>query len=261
MKAALPNPSLPYPIAYEAVVEMCELEGFSLTAYKCPAGVWTCGWGETDGVTPSTRWSKEYCEQRLLKSLQWRVEKVREMCAADTNDNQLSALVMLAYNIGLRDDKAKRGLYHTTVLRQHNAGNFEAAARAFGLLNKFRDPVTKQLVVARGLTRRRALEAALYLKPVAKGVEMPQSVEPESTMAASPISQGSGAVGAIGVALMAYGAKDTEVGAVAAPVATAIDGASAWLGVPPLVAIASALLFVGVAIWYWRKKQREDGWC
>ena len=46
-----------------------EFEGFHSKAYRCPAGVWTCGYGHTKHVTPKTFCTKEQAEQWLLDDL------------------------------------------------------------------------------------------------------------------------------------------------------------------------------------------------
>lgn len=46
-----------------------EFEGYRSKAYKCPAGVWTCGYGHTKGVTAKTYCTKEQAEQWLLDDL------------------------------------------------------------------------------------------------------------------------------------------------------------------------------------------------
>lgn len=38
---------------------ICEFEGCKLTAYKCPAGIWTIGYGHTNGVKQGQRITKE----------------------------------------------------------------------------------------------------------------------------------------------------------------------------------------------------------
>ncbi|MGM2623055.1 glycoside hydrolase family protein, partial [Bacillus cereus group sp. Bce039] len=80
----------------------------------------------------------------------------------------------------------------STVLRQHNAGNRQAAARAFGLWNKARNPRTGPLEVLDGLTARRQREAAMYLTSDAdeRPEPMPQAVDGESNLAKSPINAG-----------------------------------------------------------------------
>jgi lysozyme len=70
------------------------------------------------------------------------------------NFNQFDAMVSLAFNIG------SRAFRSSTVLRQHRAGNYLAAA-AFLLWDK--DHQDGQLVVVPGLLRRRQIERAYYL--------------------------------------------------------------------------------------------------
>ena len=73
--------------------------------------------------------------------------------------NQFDALVSLTYNIGTG------GFDQSSVLRLANAGSTstEAICAAFGLWNKVTNPQTGQKEVNKGLTVRRAREAALYL--------------------------------------------------------------------------------------------------
>lgn len=40
-----------------------------VSAYRCPAGKFTCGFGATRGVRSGTKWTKEYCEMRLIEDL------------------------------------------------------------------------------------------------------------------------------------------------------------------------------------------------
>ena len=41
-----------------------------VSAYKCPAGRYTCGYGATKGVRSGTKWTQAYSEQRLLDDLE-----------------------------------------------------------------------------------------------------------------------------------------------------------------------------------------------
>lgn len=176
-----PDATLPWPIPYAGVQLLAEYEqgptgGCALAAYRCPAGVWTIGWGETDGVRPGDVCTPEQADRWLVEDLTERAAAVREMCSRKPSPHELAALVSLAYNVGLS------GLRQSTALRQHNAGHAQAAARAFGLWNKAR--VGGQLVELPGLTARRAREAALYLTPDADAQpRMPQAVEAESSLA------------------------------------------------------------------------------
>lgn len=251
--AALLAQPLAWPIPREAVREIALHEGCRLTAYKCPAGVWTIGWGETDGVQPGMRWTQPEADARLLQSLLDFTRQVQAMLTAYTTPMQLGALVSLAYNIG------PAALRRSTVLRLHNAGDEAGAARAFGLWNKAR--VHGNLVALPGLTARRAAEAAMYLRgsddddAVEPSV---QAVQPESRLVRSPIAQAGAATtaagGATGLAVLAEHAGTVQ--AVAAPVAGAADA----VGVDPMVLLALVLVAAGVATLWWRWRQRAEGW-
>lgn len=251
--ARLPSRSLDWPIAWAGVVLIAEREGCRLAAYRCPAGVWTCGWGETEGVTPRTRWTQDYADQRFRDALGERAAAVLAMCQREPTDHQLAALVSLAYNIG------NEALRRSSVMRAHNRGDGQAAARAFGLWNKAR--VDGQLRVLPGLTARRAAEAALYLQPDADAPleAMPQAVAPESAIAGSPIAT-SGAVTAGAGAL----ALVSEAQAQIQPVGDLLRGLRAIcvdvLGVPPSAGLAAVLLAAGGAVVWWRWQQRRQGW-
>lgn len=246
-----PNPALPWPILPEAVNLLAEVEqgpggGMAKTAYLCPAGRWTIAWGETDDVHPGDTCTEVQGDNWLLDDLIERSRAVQEMCTVAPSLHELSALVLLAYNIGLRDDKKKAGLYHSSVLRCHNAGDKAGAAQAFSLYKKGRDPVTKQLVVFPGLVIRRAKEAAMYLTPdgPVPHVPSPQVVEPPPPVTASPTLVGStAATGIGGVALVLSTFKDigTQVTGLAKDFA-------ADLGVTPLQVLAGLLVAYGVFV-------------
>lgn len=103
--------------------------------------------------------------ERLLRSDLQEVERgTQRLVEVPLNANEFSALVSLAYNIGLAN------FSKSTVLKRLNAGNRFGAADAFGLWIKAR--VAGRSVILPGLRRRRAAERALFLKPVA-----PESAE------------------------------------------------------------------------------------
>lgn len=254
----LPDPSLPWPIAMVAVGEIAHSEGLRLKAYRCPAGVWTIGWGETEGVRPGDTCSKEQADRWLLEDVTDRAKAVRRMCTVEPSENELGALVSLAYNIGLE------GLRKSTVMRQHNAGNRQAAARAFGLWNKARNPRTGQLEVLDGLTARRARESALYLTPddIADVGTMPQAVEAESSLAKSPINaSGAAAIGLGGVTAVTQVADQVqEASGVLATLKASVHQLADFIGLPPGALLALALIGVGFVVISNRNKQRREGW-
>lgn len=251
----LPDPSLPWPIPMAAVAEIAESEGLELTAYLCPAGVWTIGWGETDGVRPGDRCTKQQADQWLLEDLQTRVREVLRLCTVEPSPNELGALTSLAYNIGVG------GLSKSTVLRQHNAGNRQAASRAFGLWNKAKDPSTGQLRELAGLTARRARESALYLKPEPgqRTEAMPQAIEAESKPATGPISAGAVVAGGAGVVEVISKAGE-DLGAVSPVLERGRSLLVDTLGIPTDWILPIVVIVVAVLIYRARRKQRTEGW-
>ena len=235
-----------------AVAEIAESEGLSLVAYLCPAGVWTIGWGETDGVRPGDTCTKEDADRWLLEDLQERVRAVRDLCKVDPSPNELGAMVSLAYNIGIN------GFAQSTVLRAHNARDRQAASRAFGLWNMARDPKTGVLTDLPGLTARRAREAALYLQPEPgqAPMPMPQAVEAESKPVASPINK-SGAV-AIGTGAISLIAEATD--SMAGPIGKLRTLVVDTLGISTSLVLPIVLVVVGIAVMYYRNNQRKNGW-
>lgn len=248
----LPDPSLPWPIPMAAVALIAESEGLRLTAYRCVAGVPTIGWGETSGVHMGDTCTKEQADRWLCEDLTDRVKAVRAICTVQPSPNELGALVSLAYNIG------RAGLAGSTVLKQHNAGNRDAAARAFGLWNKAK--VNGVLTVLPGLEARRAKEKALYLTPEdAAGEPMPQAVEAESKLRKSPIAQAGALI--VGAPVVELATQASEGVGALKPAITAIKGLVVeTLGIPPQWVVPALLIVAGLVVLRWRLKQRELGY-
>jgi len=250
----LPNRDLPWPIIWPGVAEIARSEGCRLRAYRDIAGVWTIGWGETEGVRPGDVMSQDAADRLLCSRLGELAQNVGAVLIYPATPHQLAAMVSLAYNVGLA------GFARSSVLRAHNAGNPLAAARAFGLWNKAR--VNGVLKEVRGLTARRARESALYLTHAAShpplldtlpedaagaAAEMP-AAESESRMTASPIAQS----GAVSVA--------TGAAAMASSMSADVREVAAGLGVDPLLVVAAAGLIVGAVVLWNRYRQRREGW-
>lgn len=138
-----------------AIALLHHFEGCRLTAYKCPAGVWTIGWGNTryangQPVREGDRISQATADE-LFRSILATFEAAVEKAAPGAPPHQFGALVAFAYNVGIG------ALQSSTLLRLHNAGNFAGAAEQFLRWNKAGNKVLK------GLQRRRAAERLLYL--------------------------------------------------------------------------------------------------
>lgn len=129
-------------------------EGLRLDAYKCPAGVWTIGYGSTAHVTPGMRITPGQAERLLHEDL-GRFEEGVTDCLGDapTTSNQFSAMVSFAFNLGVG------ALARSTLLRLHRAGNYAEAAAEFPKWDRGGGRVLP------GLVARREAERALYSRP------------------------------------------------------------------------------------------------
>ena len=105
-------------------------EGCVLTAYKCPAGVWTIGAGHTEGVKEGDTITKEQALDLLADDLHGFSAQIAPSVKAWCTEHEFVAMLSLAYNIGTTAFK------RSSVLRLHNAGAKTQAADAF-LLWKF----------------------------------------------------------------------------------------------------------------------------
>ena len=74
-----------------------EFEGCRLKAYKCPAGVWTIGYGHTSNVKPNQSITREEAERLLREDLRMYEHHV-ENTVKGLNLNQFDALVSFTYN-------------------------------------------------------------------------------------------------------------------------------------------------------------------
>lgn len=119
---------------------------------------WTIGYGATTDfqgrpIKPGTIWTRQQALDRKalhLREFEGNVIAGLGDAIHGTSQEQFDALVSFTYNVG-----PKRFL-SSTLLRRHKAGDFSGAAREFSRWNKAAGRVL------RGLTRRRAAEAALY---------------------------------------------------------------------------------------------------
>jgi lysozyme len=137
-------------------------------AYLCPANVVTIGYGCTEGIKRGMVWTHAQALQALENELSKFEAAVNRLVTVEINQNEFDALVSFAYNCG------EGALARSSILKQLNAGNREAAARGFALWNRGGGRVLP------GLVRRRRDEAAMFLRPVERPLEpdMPQAVDP-----------------------------------------------------------------------------------
>jgi lysozyme len=135
-----------------------KFEGCRLKSYLCPSAVWTIGYGNTfyeDGT--KVKEGDVITQQRADELAKFIVEQfansIRPMIQKTLTENQFSACVSLAYNIGTN------GFKKSSVLRKLNVNPTDPTiADSFRLWNKGGG------VVLKGLVRRREAEIELYFK-------------------------------------------------------------------------------------------------
>lgn len=134
-----------------------QFEGCKLKSYKCPAGIWTIGYGATGcGINESTTWTQEQADSDLSRRLNIIGLWLDGQLKRNSSQNQKDAMVSLIYNIG------QTAFKNSSVLRLFNAGDVKGAADAFLMWNKA--TVNGQKVVLAGLQRRRESERELFLE-------------------------------------------------------------------------------------------------
>lgn len=126
-------------------------EGCRLTAYKCPAGVWTIGYGHTAGVYQGQVITQAQADQYLQSDMVKYENYVNKHCTGlGLNGNEFSALVSFTYNCGVANlQKLVKGRDKAQI------------ADSLLLYNKAAGKVLN------GLVRRREAERELFLSGVA----------------------------------------------------------------------------------------------
>lgn len=125
-------------------------EGLHLSAYKCPADVWTIGYGATTGVQPGQTITKERAEELLRDDVARFEAQVLRAIKVPLSQGQFDALVSFTYNLGAAN------LANSTLARLLNAGDYMGAAAQFDRWNKVGGKVLK------GLVARRVAERAMF---------------------------------------------------------------------------------------------------
>lgn len=204
----------------QATIDMVkEFEGFRAKAYKCPAGVWTIGYGTTAaadvGITPSNGMiiRQSEAEKYLHAALAKFADQIAPSITPPINENEFGAFVSLAYNIGPGAFKK------SSALRSFNAGDKDGAAKAILLWNKAGGKVLN------GLTRRREAERKLFLTPVDGKFDGRTNVAQSTTVQASAVQIASGA----GAGVAAVGALDGTAQIVALVFAGIVVLAALWI--------------------------------
>ena len=129
-----------------------ESEGIRLEAYNA-GGQWLIGYGHSRTAQAGMTITESQAEQLLREDVRASEDAVKKMVLVPLNENQFSALVSFAYNLGAG------AFSRSTVLDALNAGDYTQAADNFRNHNKGGGEVIQHLV------ERREKERALFLTP------------------------------------------------------------------------------------------------
>jgi lysozyme len=146
-------------------------EGLRLKPYLDTAGIPTIGIGTIkypNGVRVTMN-DAPITEEQAIEYLEFELKQkeaaVEKMVSIPINDNQFSALVSFAYNLGVE------ALHGSTLLKRLNSGDISGAADEFLKWNK--NKVNGELVVNPGLVKRREMERSLFLKSAPTSNQLP----------------------------------------------------------------------------------------
>lgn len=215
----------------EGLALIKRMEGLRLTAYRDAVGVWTIGYGHTamagaPEVRAGMTISNAEAHAIFVRDVDIFARGVQAAVRVKLIDQQFSALVSFAYNVGLG------GFKRSSVLAAVNAGDFDAVPRRLNLWTKAGGKVLP------GLVRRRAAEGALFMSENAD-----VTAEKITPVSAKPIAKSRTMLSAVFVMTMAV--------------------AQAWLSVSLKLAGIAVLLAIaaGVALIVYEryKKMKMEG--
>lgn len=133
-------------------------EGFRASAYRCPAGLWTIGYGHTSGVKRGDKISEAEADRLLRRDLiacEAYVEQLNVTCKQEKFD----ALVDFCFNMGCE------ALEHSTLLRKIRHCAPDAEVRAEFMRWVYATVAGKKRVLD-GLVKRRQWEADRFFNKI-----------------------------------------------------------------------------------------------
>ena len=236
-----------------------KFEGCKLTAYRCPAGICTIGYGHTasagappvkDGMTITQQQADDILSRDLVKF----ETAVHNMVHQPLTQHQFDVLVDFAYNAGIGN------LQSSTLLKKVNAAKFDEVPAE---LMKWTKGGGKVLP---GLVRRRQAESAWWVsgedtatstvkeEPTADEHEQRTDPDPVPVRTMVDSKQGNAALVTAGLGSLGVAKQ------VAAQAQDASDTADQFIGLlsNPNFLIMSAIIALAAAIWFFRKKHMEE---
>jgi lysozyme len=226
-----------------------EFEGLRLKAYKCPAAVWTIGYGHTSSagapiVTSDLEITRDEAEEVLKRDMGQYEDGVRKLVTVGITQGQFDALVDFAYNAGVG------ALQKSTLLKKVNAEKFDEVPAEF---MKWTKGGGKELP---GLVRRRRAEVKLW-----RGMDTEKPVcndeartDPDQPKASKSIMQSKEANGAV----IAGGAGAIAVVQEVMPIIK--EGGDMLSAMSGTAVVCLVIMVAAAAIWYFRRQRLlEEG--
>jgi len=227
-----------------------KFEGCKLKAYRCPAGVWTIGYGHTSAagapeVVQGMTITKADANDILRRDLTKYEQGVEALVKQPLTQNQFDVLVDFAYNAGIG------ALKSSTLLKKVNAADFDAVPAE---LMKWTKGGGKVLP---GLVARRRAEAGWWRDLDAEPIdEQEQRAEPDAIVPKTMVESKQGNAALLTAGLGSVAAAK-EVAAQAQDASDTLGTFLNLLGNPSFVVMVVVVGLAG-AIWYWRKKHLEE---
>ena len=125
-------------------------EQLRLNSYLCPAGVWTIGYGHTDGVNQGMLITEKMADAFLKQDIRNAEHSINQMDAELTQE-QFDALVSFVFNVGVR-------AFNVSTLRKKILKN----PNDLSIADEFRRWVYAGDKKLPGLIKRREQEIKLY---------------------------------------------------------------------------------------------------
>ena len=128
-----------------------DFEGLRLESYKCPAGVWTIGYGHTKGVKPNVVIDQMRAEDLLIEDIA-PIERMLNKLGINFRQECFDALVSWNFNLG------EGAFRNSTLLKKivADAPDEEITDQIVKWVNAGGKPLV-------GLKRRRVAEANIFL--------------------------------------------------------------------------------------------------
>lgn len=150
----------------------------TISSYRCPAGKWTIGWGSCKAVRSGMKITKDEAELRLREDIREHADIVKQYVTVPLTQGQFDSLVSFVFNLGGGNFRS------STLLKKLNKGLYDDVPEQILRWNKAR--IDGKLTPLKGLTRRRAAEAAIFSSDAKFPADSGGPIAPQKVSAAAP---------------------------------------------------------------------------